>query len=102
MEQVTTGSADRPDIIATTALESTPPERNAPKGTSDIMRSFTDSRRRSINSSPASCSVGDAPVLNGTSQYSTGAGAGLPRFKHRVHPGESFHTPLKMVRGSGT
>src|SRR3974390_2441833 len=96
-----TGSAERPDIIATTALESTPPERNAPKGTSDIRRSLTDSRRRSISSSHASCSVGAAPVLNGTSQYSIGADAGLPRFRLKVGPGESLYTPLKMVRGSG-
>ena len=33
-----TGSALTPAIIATTALESTPPERNAPSGTSAIIR----------------------------------------------------------------
>ncbi len=46
MEQVLTGSADSPAIVATTALESTPPDRNAPSGTSEIMRKRTDSRRR--------------------------------------------------------
>jgi hypothetical protein len=45
IEQVLTGSfADSPAIIATTALESTPPERNAPSGTSEIMRRRIDSR----------------------------------------------------------
>ena len=97
-----TGSAESPDIIATTALESTPPERNAPKGTSDIRRSLTDSRKRSINSSPASCWVGAGPTLKGTSQYSTGVEAALPRFRLSVCPGESLYTPLKIVRGSGT
>ena len=57
IEQVTTGSAESPAIIATTALESTPPERKAPSGTSEIIRSFTDSRSRRTSSSPASCSV---------------------------------------------
>ena len=70
IEQVLTGSADSPAIIATTALESTPPERNAPSGTSEIMRSRTDSRSRATSSSAASCSVSvrvereaDVPVL---------------------------------------
>ena len=34
-------------ISATTALESMPPERNAPSGTSETIRSRTDSRSRS-------------------------------------------------------
>ena len=54
IEQVLTGSALTPAIIATTALESTPPERNAPSGTSAIIRSRTDSRRRSTSSASAS------------------------------------------------
>jgi len=33
MEQVFTGSPDRLAIMATTALESTPPDKNAPSGT---------------------------------------------------------------------
>ncbi len=46
-----------PAIIATTALESTPPERKAPSGTSEIIRSLTDSRSRRTSSSRASSSV---------------------------------------------
>ena len=46
IEQVLTGLAERPAIMATTALESTPPERNAPSGTSEIMRRRMDSSRR--------------------------------------------------------
>ena len=46
IEQVFTGSEDRPAIIATTALESTPPDRKAPSGTPDIKRMRTASRRR--------------------------------------------------------
>jgi hypothetical protein len=48
IEQVLTGVVDSPAIIATTALESTPPDRKAPSGTSEIMRRRTDSRSRSV------------------------------------------------------
>ena len=44
IENVRTGSLDCSAIAATTALESTPPERNAPSGTSAIMRLRVASR----------------------------------------------------------
>ena len=56
MEQVFTGLFDCAAIIATTALESTPPDRKAPSGTSAIMRRRMLSRRRSTNSAWASAS----------------------------------------------
>ena len=70
MEQVLTGSSDRPAMVATTALESTPPERKAPSGTSEIMRRRTDSRSRATSSAQASSALmrvvereADVPVL---------------------------------------
>ena len=54
MEQVFTGSLDNPAIMATTAEESTPPDRKAPSGTSEISRISTASRRRSRSSCSAS------------------------------------------------
>jgi len=102
MEQVLTGSADSPAIMATTALESTPPDRKAPSGTSEIMRMRVDSRRRSISSTQASASDSRLSRQNLRSQYSRGAGMGAPRRMHRLWPGSSFRAALKMVRGSGT
>ena len=99
MEQVLTGPDDRPAIIATTALESTPPDRNAPSGTSEIMRSFTDSFSRATSSSQASASPIDAcaPLLfsKRTSQYSRGAGIGWPRRIASVCAGGSLYTSLE-------
>ena len=54
IEQVLTGSPDKPAIVATTALESTPPDRKAPSGTSEIMRSRTDSSSFAVNFEQAS------------------------------------------------
>src|SRR5262249_42896490 len=102
IEQVTTGSTEMPAIIATTPLESTPPDKNAPRGTSEIIRNSTDSRRRRISSSPASASVIGPAGLNGTSQYGTGSAWDAPRLTATVQPGASLSTPLNMVRGSGT
>ena len=42
---VLTGCADRWDMSPTTALESIPPERNAPYDTSDRIRNPTESER---------------------------------------------------------
>ena len=91
-----------PAIMATTALESTPPERNAPSGTSAMSRNLTDSRRRLMSSSAASRSVIRANGANGTSQYShrrRGRHA-LPQGERA--PGGSLNTFLNIVRGSGT
>ena len=62
-------------INATTALESTPPDRKAPKGTSAIMRKRTDSRSRSCSSLIASSIEIGLSVVNRTSQYGSGFGA---------------------------
>src|SRR5687767_16005637 len=51
IEKVFTGAEEIPAMVATMALESMPPLRNAPRGTSAIMRrrtdSFNSSRKRS-------------------------------------------------------
>ena len=97
-----TGSFDNPAIIATTALESTPPDKNAPSGTSEIMRTFTASRSRAITSASASFSLMGPMGLNIRSQYSFDAGNFLPRCNVSVWPGGSLKACLYMVRGSGT
>ncbi len=63
-----TGSADTRAIVATTALESTPPERKAPSGTSEIIRNRTDSSSRRFSSTQASSIEMRASVVNRTSQ----------------------------------
>src|SRR3990172_3034894 len=102
IEQVLTGSFDSPAIIATTALESTPPDKNAPSGTSEMSRTRTASRNRSINSAFASASLIGPVVANGKSQYSRGVGNGRPRSIRKVCAGGSLKTSRKAVRGSGT
>ena len=77
-------------MVATTALESTPPERNAPSGTSEIMRSRTDSSRRRFSSSQASSSVIGLASVKRTSQYSTGSGTGWPRLTVSVCAGRQL------------
>jgi hypothetical protein len=57
MEKVFTGAADERAISATTALESTPPLRNAPTGTSATMRSATASSSSPRASSTARFSL---------------------------------------------
>ena len=88
--------------MATTALESTPPDRNAPSGTSEIMRRRTDSRSRRRSSSPASTSSIGLSRVKRTSQYALGAGIGSPRRNTSVCAGGSLNACLKIVRGSAT
>ena len=63
IEKVFTGPPDRRDISATTLLESTPPERNAPSGTSltrcdrTASSSTSCSCARASSSDPAKLSV---------------------------------------------
>jgi len=102
MLQVLTGPSDRPAMACTTALESTPPDRKAPSGTSAIMRRRTLSLRRSVSSAQASASEIGLSSVKRTSQYSRGAGTGWPRRTVSVCAGGSFSAPLKMVRGSAT
>ena len=102
MEQVLTAAFDSPAIMATTALESTPPERKAPSGTSEIIRSLIDSSRRWLSSAQASVSLIGLSRVKLMSQYSRGSLTGWPRFKRRVWAGDSFLACLKMERGSAT
>ena len=97
-----TGVCDCVAIIATTALESTPPDRKAPSGTSAIMRRRTDSFIRSTSSSIAPASSFTATGVNGMSQYCRGNARAWPRLSVSVNPGGSLYARLKMVRGSGT
>ena len=101
MEQVLTGWFESVAIIATTALESTPPDKNAPSGTSAIMRRRIESFSRSINSSDASVSEVTLTGVNGMSQYCRGSARARPRFNVNVNPGGNLFAPRKMVRGSG-
>ncbi len=102
MLQVCTGPSDSPAMVATTALESTPPERKAPSGTSEIMRSRTDSASRWRNSAQASSRPIGLSSVKRTSQYSRGAGSGRPRRMASVCAGGSLCAWRKMVRGSAT
>ena len=68
MENVRTGSDDCSAMDATTELESMPPLRNAPSGTSAIMRMRTDSSNFSRRRSQTSASEKSAGVS------ATGAG----------------------------
>ena len=56
-ENVLIGSSTIVDIIAAIALESIPPDRNMPNGTSAIRRISTDFRKRSRHSSTYSASL---------------------------------------------
>ena len=76
MEHVLTGSLDKPAIIATMALESTPPERKAPNGTSDNLLISTASFSRYGSSSIACCSVMVLSIVKGIFQYCLGCGNG--------------------------
>src|SRR3569833_4295660 len=102
IEQVLTAPSDTTAIIATSALEATPPDRNAPSGTSEIRRIFSASRRRAINSSPASRSSMAGSGLNGMSQYSRDAGNAAPQRRVRVWAGGNLRALVLMVLGSGT
>ena len=55
-------------MSATTALESTPPDRNAPSGTSAMRRTRTASVSRSRNPSTAASGVIEWSVSSGSSQ----------------------------------
>src|SRR5438046_338074 len=74
IENVLTGPEQNSDIKATTADESTPPERNAPRGTSEISRSLMASFNRSTSSAASAFLL--ALLLaargGGSRQYSAG------------------------------
>ena len=75
MEQVFTGSRDTRDMSATTALESTPPLRKAPSGTSAIIRQAVAFCMSSKSSASASSAQPPAPTEKSTSQYSSMRGS---------------------------
>jgi hypothetical protein len=93
---VLTGSSETSAIMATTALESTPPERNAPSGTSEIILNLTDSRRRSTSSALASAELIGLSSVNRTSQNSFGALTAAPRWSNSVCAGGSLAAPEKI------
>jgi hypothetical protein len=86
-------SACSPAIIATTPLESTPPERKAPSGTSAIIRIRTDSRSRAISSSSISPWRAEPPSTKRKSQYERGSDGASPRRTRRECAGASLRTP---------
>ena len=73
------GGVDSSAISATTAELSTPPDRNAPSGTSDTMRSLTAVRMRSTNSASRSLSDPLARLVKSMSHQRRGIGTGRPR-----------------------
>src|ERR1051325_9311048 len=103
MEKVLTGSDDCSAIDATTELESIPPLRNAPSGTSAIIRMRTDSSNNSRIWQAASSlvrSAGERSAGAGKRQYrppSTRPSAS----KVIQPPGGTFLIFLNGVRGSG-
>ncbi len=88
MEKVLTGSDISSLISATTAEESIPPERKAPRGTSDIRRTRTASRKTSTARSPASSSLILTFLLKSGSQYLSVRIS--PAFQRSQWPGSSF------------
>jgi hypothetical protein len=88
-------------MVATTALESTPPDRKAPRGTSAIMRRRTDSRRRSVSSAWRRPGTG---VVEGETHVPVGLGRRdrLAAADAQGEAGLELAGARKMVRGSAT
>src|SRR5689334_3252303 len=106
IENVLTGSGDCSAIEATTALESMPPLRNAPSGTSAIIRIRTDSSKRLRSDSQTSgslgevCPAGKFSVGGGMRQYRPCRTEPSGRASNQV-PGGSLRIDEKGVHGSG-
>src|SRR5689334_19095438 len=100
MENVFTGVELSWAINATTVDESTPPERKAPNGTSDISLSLIDSRKIRVVSSIASSSV--IFILREKSGFQYRCVSTLPSFHFSQCPGSSFLICLNAVCGAGT
>ena len=99
MEKVLTGRGLRLAMVATTELESTPPLRKAPSGTSLTMCRRTDSFSRSRNSSTSSASLRRSSGAHSTSQYRE---TRTPRAEAvSTVPGSSFRTPCTMLSACG-
>ena len=69
MAKVLTGAEDASAASAVTRLESIPPERRQPHGTSHRTRDATERRSRPTTSSAASGAGGAGPVGRGGTQY---------------------------------
>ena len=92
IEQAFTGSFCKPDINATTALESTPPDKKEPNGTSATIRISTASVKRSANWSLTSSFVRVRSKSVGISQYSSDSGIVLmPLFNVILCPGDNLN-----------
>src|SRR5438309_449017 len=100
MENVLTGEELSSAISATTELESMPPLRNAPSGTSAISRRRTASLKRLPNCSIASGSDRLAFWEKRTCQY--GSTVKWPACHTRRWPGGSFFKLRYAVVGAGT
>ena len=90
------GAGDCRAIAATIAAESTPPDRNAPKGTSDIIWRCTASTKRS-RSSAASALASSGPGAARKLSVRT-----RPSSATSTEAGASFAIPANSVRGAGT
>src|SRR5262249_57049422 len=100
MENVLTREVDCWHIKATTALESIPPERKAPSGTSDIRRTRTASCKSWMLRSAASSSLMLVLLAKFKDQYCSMLTS--PSCQISRQPGSSFCTPRKAVIGPGT
>src|SRR5207253_5566352 len=104
MAQVLTGTPAACALIAATALESTPPLRNAPTGTSLTRWDRTALSRyaHSASGAPASPSGEGTLALRKRlvdSQYRRGAPT-RPSFTVKVCPGGRRLTPSRLLSGS--
>ncbi len=100
IENVLTGAELSCAIRATTVDESTPPDRNAPNGTSEIILRRVDSRMMRVVSSIASCSLILIFGVNFGSQYR--CVSIRPSFQRIQCPGSSLRIDLNAVCGAGT
>ena len=98
--------AIRPEVaarmLATTALESIPPEMKTPRGTSLSSRSRTASRSSSRTRCASSSGAGRAAPAaggGGSSQYRRTRSR--PSSRTAVWPGGSFATPARIERSAG-
>ena len=107
MVKVLIGLADCVCINATTVLESTPPDKNAPKGTSATICWRMASLARASNASTASLGVPKngwfmpASATWAVSQYFKNWGSGWSRDTVNKLPGSSFAIPWYIEYGAG-
>src|SRR5687767_15823032 len=100
IEKVLTGCEDSCAISATTVEESTPPERKAPSGTSEIILRLVDSRSSRVVSSMASSSPMSIFFEKSGRQYRR---VSISPLLHRSQcPGSSLQISLYAVIGAGT